>query len=175
MNVQAMEQYIQQVANKYTTQFNVYRDESLSNIPIDFRAEYHRSDEKYFGSKSVKVWGVENQQFVFTLKKEEVVTSEDIESLETKIVEHIGAYVPDRSEHMSTIFIGVIVTNQEVTDEVKKLAKKKRKMKFIKWGMNGWAEVYIAVVQVADKEITVHRKGKEFMTVFSHCLEEETQ
>lgn len=169
-----MNSYLQNVANGYTTKFNVYRNEELGNIPLAFRAEYHRRDEKYFGTKSVKVWGVENQQYVFTVKKETTVTVNDIEILEDKLIEHISSYVPGRTEHMSTIFVGVIVTNEDVPKEIEKLVKRKRKIKFINWGMHGWAEIYIAVVQLSNQKITVHRKGKEHMTLFSHCLKEKT-
>lgn len=47
------------LANKYTVFFDVYRDEKLDEFSLPFMAIYRRRDERYMLSKKIKVYGVD--------------------------------------------------------------------------------------------------------------------
>lgn len=161
--------FINEMANQYTIQFNVYRDETIGTIPLDFYAEFQRRDEKYLMSKSIKVWGVEVQQYAF-VTQEETISTEFIQRFAREIDRHIPMFVPKKQDHMSTYFVGVIVTNESVDTELIKQIKRQRKIQFLKYGLHGWADRYIAVVSIKDQRVYVHKKGREFVTAFENVL-----
>jgi hypothetical protein len=169
----SLQHYINEIANKYTMYFNVYRNEMLGEIPLVFAAHYHRKDEKYLISKTIKIWGVENQQSVFAVAPSEPVHEAMIDAMQKNILAKVKEYVPHNEEHMSTVFIGVFLTDHPVSKNVIKKVRKLRNIKFLKFGLHGWIEMYIAVIDVANKQIYIHRKGKEFMKIFENTLNEE--
>ena len=57
--------FANELANKYTALYDVYRNEKLGEYTLPFYAIYRRRDERYMISKRIKVYGVENQQIVF--------------------------------------------------------------------------------------------------------------
>ncbi|MFV8829420.1 hypothetical protein [Alkalihalobacterium sp. APHAB7] len=166
MSVTISKSYLDQLIEKYSRHFNVYQNKKLGCIPLSFYAEYKRRDEKYFMSKSIPIWGVDNQQYVFVWEKETKVKKDDVQMFATELLTNSKSYVPSHSEHMSSILVGVIITNQPLEKEVMKEVKKQRKLKFLKLGMNGWIECYVGLVQVEQREVYVHRKGREYMQHF---------
>ncbi|MCL7747103.1 hypothetical protein [Halalkalibacter alkaliphilus] len=164
-----VERFINQMANKYTVQFNVYRDETIGDIPLNFYAEFQRRDEKYLMSKSVKVWSVETQQYAF-VKQEDNLSKEKLHQFAKVLDSHIPSFVPEKQEHMSTYFIGVIVTNESIEKQLQNYVQRARKLQFLKFGWHGWADRYLAIVSLKDKRVYVNRKGKEFVKAFEEAL-----
>lgn len=159
----ALSRFINDLANKYVYEFDVYRNEQLGDIPLAFMAKHFRRDEKYMISKKVKVWGVENQQYTFVTIQRDMVTNQFLNQFQKEIRDRIEQYVLQHKEHMSTIFLGLVVTTQPLAEQLAKGVMKYRKIKFIKYGLYGWAEVYIAVVDLHQERIYIHPKGKPFI------------
>ncbi len=166
----SMKRFINEMANRYTMQFDVYRDEKIGDIPVDFYARFLRRDEKYLITKTIKVWSVENQQFVFVKGVDGPVHVNEIRSFVNEIDRHIPLFIPSKQEHMSTFFLGVIVTNEAIDKHALKEIKRGRKIKFLKFGLHGWVDRYMAIVSLKDKKVYVHHKGKEFTTGFEEAL-----
>lgn len=169
----SINQFTQQLANAYVGYYDVYRDDKIGELPLAFTAIYKRRDERYFITKSVKVWGAENQQFVFVQAKQSPISMDDINRLQSSIRQRMPDFIPQKDEHMSSVFIGVIVTDRPITAEVMKEVKKYRKLRFFKFGFHGWAEMYMAVVSLNDASVYIHRKGKPFIETIGQILEKE--
>ncbi|MCM3714855.1 hypothetical protein [Halalkalibacter oceani] len=168
-----VDKYLNTMANQYTMQFNVYRDEKIGELPLAFYAEFKRRDEKYLMTKSIKVWSVENQQYVFVRKAEQALSVAEVRRFAAEIDKHIPSFVPKKQEHMSTYFLGVIVVDGPVDKKVQKEIQRARKIKFLKYGWHGWADRYMAVVSLQEKNVFVHKKGREFVKGFENALTKE--
>jgi len=155
--------FANELANKYTMYFDVFRNEWLEDIPLSFLAQYRRRDERYMFTKKIKIYGVENQQIVFATTCNEVDT-DFIQQFQQRIKDNLHHYTIKHQEHMSTIVIGLIMTDEEVHSTVAKEVSRYRKLKFLKYGLHGWAEIYLAIIQPHKKKIFVHPKGKPFIS-----------
>lgn len=164
--------FTNELANKYTAMYDVYRDEKLAEFYLPFYAIYRRRDERYMISKKIKVYGVENQQIVFTTLSEDLST-EFIHNFQSTIEEEILTYIPEDNEHMSTIVLGIVITNQDVNEKIVKEVRRYRKIKFIKYGLHGWLEIYSVLINLKDDTIHVHPKGKPFVQSIQKLLKEE--
>jgi hypothetical protein len=165
-----MKEFINEMANQYTMQFNVYREEKLGKTELDFYAEFQRRDEKYLMTKTIKVWSVENQQYAFVKSQANGISTEDIKQFAKEIDTRIKEFVPAKRDHMSTYFVGFIVTNQPVDKKVMKEVRKARKLQFLKYGLHGWADRYIAIVDLTERKVYVNNKGREFVKGFEDAL-----
>ncbi len=160
------------LANKYTAYFDVYRDEKLDDFSLPFYAIYRRRDERYVLSKKIKVYGIENQQLVFATVTDEL-TSDFLARFQQAVEQHARSYVPEKDEHMSTIVIGMIITDQAVDEKIVKEVKRYRKLKFMKFGFHGWLEIYSALINLHDQSICIHSKGKTFISSIEKMLKGE--
>lgn len=165
--------FIYELANIYKPFFNVETNTALGSTSLTFKAEYNRRDEKYMISKKMTVWGVENQQVIFVTTPEERVTSQYLHTLKTNIQQHFRTFIPRNEEHMSTVFLSVIVTNNDVNNDILKEVRKYRKIKFMNYGLHGWAEFYIALVHLQEAQLMIHPKGRQFVKPIEKLLKEE--
>ncbi|HZG71857.1 MAG TPA: hypothetical protein VEY51_10025 [Chondromyces sp.] len=165
--------FIHELSNLYVPYFDVTRDTQIGEFPLAFRAEYRRRDERYMFTKKVKVWRVENQQVIFAACPNEPIDQSYLEEFQQAIKNHMDDYLPLKTEHMSTIFVGVIITNQALDQKVINKTKKIRKVKFLKFGMYGWAEIYLAIIDLSSNQIFIHRKGKPFVEGIEKMIKEE--
>ncbi|UTR12041.1 hypothetical protein MM300_07045 [Evansella sp. LMS18] len=170
-----MDTFVNHLANLYTSQFNVYRDKTIGSTTFAFTAEHYRKDEKYLMTKAIKVWGVENQQFVFLKKQEKAVTVQDLKHLKGEVDRQITSYTPDKKDHMSSVFLGVIVTDQPVDPAIRKEVKRGRKLLFLKYGWHGWAERYLVIVDLREKQVLVNKKGRVFVKGIEDTLNMEVE
>lgn len=168
-----LKEYLHEMANRYVAYYDVYRNESIGNTPLAFKAVYKRRDERYLMTKTIKVWGVENQQVVFVAASDTPVSREFVYQFQQDMTERVNQFAGQHKEHMSTILLGVIVTDQPVSEEVKKEVKKYRKLKWIRYGLHGWAELYLAVVDLTTGSVFSHAKGQSFTEPFQKSLSEE--
>ncbi|WP_134702605.1 hypothetical protein [Ammoniphilus sp. YIM 78166] len=173
MENQTLKEYVHKLANRYVAYFDVYRDDYIGSIPLAFKALYKRRDERYLMTKTIKVWGVENQQAVFVSTSDTPVTQEFIHRFQNDMKDKVDQFVTHDKDHMSTILLGVIVTDQPVPEEVKKGVKNYRKIKWIRYGLHGWAELYIAVVDLKVGSVYVNPKAQSFVEPFQKLLTEE--
>lgn len=171
----SIDSYLNQVSNTYIYQFDVYRDHKLGNFPLHFMALYKRRDEKYMISKKVKVWGVENQQFIFATTSDGPVTMDFFQQFSNSIQQTLPEYIPDKQDHMSTVIVGVIVTEHAVDDDAVKGVIRYRKLKFFKYGWHGWAEMYVGIVCLQDNSVYINPKGRAFIEPFVKKLNQREE
>lgn len=161
-----VQNYVEQVSQHYVSQYDVYSNKALEEFPLDFLALYKRVDEKYVMTKKIKVWSVENQQCVFVTTCPTSLTLAFIHDYMQRILEHMPNYIPAKPEHMSTTAIGVIVTPYAVDEPVRKAVCKYRKLRFLKYGWHGWAEIYVGIAGLQDQKLLIHPKGERFIQPF---------
>lgn len=168
-----LQEFTNDMANKYTALYDVYRDEEIDDIPLAFLAIYKRRDERYMITKKIKVYGVENQQIIFTTVHEQKLNTDFLHHFQKAIERNATQYIPENQEHMSTIVLGVVITAQKIDDAVIKEVSRFRKLKFLKFGLHGWVEMYLVIINLHDEKVYVHPKGKMFISSIDQMFKED--
>jgi len=166
----SIEEYTTDLANRYVSYFDVYRNEQLGRTPLAFMALHKRRDEKYLMTKTIKVWGVENQQCIFVASRHSPITNEFLSQFEEDIREQMMQFLPQDSEHMSTIFLGVVVTDHGVSPKLIQEVQKYRRIKFMRFGFHGWAEFFLCIVDLEENKIYFNPKSKSLVEVLEKKL-----
>lgn len=160
--------YLKKVAKRYEAYFDLSYEQRIEHQPIYFHAHFFQRDERYFISKSAKMWGVEHEQHLYVREPVNNITQQMIEQLITALQQEMKKSHSKKEEHMSTIVIGMIpvFSENEIDIKIKKIAKKFRKLSYIKYGLHGWFEFYLGIIDFQKQELTIHRKAKPFLKGF---------
>lgn len=167
-----MKQFIVKLKEIYSVLYDIETDKMLGTTPLTFQAQYRREDERYMVSRKAKVWRVENREIVFVHTPQSLLSEHTLQQFQQNMQNHFQKFIP-KTDHMSSIFIGMLLTNQPVSAHIQKAIKRFRKIKFIRFGMNGWAEFYVAVVHVANGQLLIHPKGRQFIEEIEKKLKRE--
>lgn len=163
MQKEAVKKFVHDLCNLYVPFFDVERNETIGRTPLAFSAVYKRRDERYMFTKKVKVWGVENQQIIFAAAPDQPISMSFVHQMIEDMQVSMKEFLPEHQEHMSTVFTAIIITDQPVDKETIQWVSKFRKVKFLKYGMHGWAEMYLSILEVPKRNIHIHKKGKPFI------------
>lgn len=161
--------YIEELENKLMRNFDLNRDYKIDDEEYDLFARYYLRSEKYFLTKSAKIYGMESNEYIL-VKKYSYLDNRRFDAFTNKMIDSIDKLVEPHEEHMASIITGVILIDklQDEIDDI--LLKKISKFKYHKGfslGLKGWVDVRIILVSLKDRLIIANKKGKEVSEVYS--------
>lgn len=137
----------------HETWFDVRRDAEVAGRVFPGVAEFHEHGEKYVLSRRAKLWEVSTNEYVFF---------EAVDRLEADALVGLAAFMRERvlpevvKPHPNHMFsnVSLVVVAGSVGAGVDRAVKGVRYRKNFKWGLWGWSDLRIAVVDLegADDE-----------------------
>ena len=169
-----VERFLTETANRLVARYDVHRGERLGDLPLAFLAEYRRRDEKYLLTRGARIWGVESRELLLVAAPSDPLDLSFLGKFSETMRVETPRLVEGASDHMTTICLGVAVTDRPVVDIVATEAVNYRKLKFLRFGFHGWVEMYLAVVDLARERVHIHRKGLPFAEILRSGLSRES-
>ena len=139
--------------------YDVFTDYEFAGRTFDAYCEFHSHGEKYVLVKRAKLWEVNAHEYLFidALDHLDAGTLDSyVEFMETRALEKVDP-VPN---HMQSSRSLVIVADR-VDDEAKRACRKTRFRKNFALGIRGWADLRLAVVDIAGHDVVTNGAGKE--------------
>ncbi len=144
----------------HETWYDVYRDYEFAGRVFPGYAEFHTMGEQYVLVKRAKLWGVASHEYIFFVevdRLDEATLSELVSFMETKAIEKVDPSEPD---HMQS-FLSLVIVADGIDGLVLKTVRKTRFRKNFKLGINGWADLRLAVVDLARMKVVTNAMGKD--------------
>ena len=132
---------------------------------IDLFAESHLRTERYFATKKAKVYGMENDEFCF-LKHFDMITEDIVDAYIEMLIASIDDMVKIRDDHMSTIITGIIVTDSIDDKNIESRVKRFRHQKSYAFGLKGWVDVRLILVDLKEKKVVPSKKAIKVETFY---------
>ena len=139
--------------------FDVSRDYAFAGRVFPGYAEFHSSAERYVLVKRAKLWEVNAHEYLF-FEVTERLTAPLFEELVAFMTTEALAKVQLNPEHM-TSYLSLVIIADEVDEGLRKTVKRTRFRKNFKLGFEGWADLRVAVVDLATSSIVTNAMGKE--------------
>ena len=142
--------------------YDIRRDYLFEGHRFPAFAEFHTYGEKYVLTKRAKLWEVNTHDFMFfeiADELDEALLEDALQLITTKALRKVDA----GPNHMSSALTLIIIANR-CTDEVFKRVKSTRFRKNYRFGLRGWTDLRLAVVDLsreADKEVMTNAAGKQ--------------
>lgn len=141
--------------------FDVSRDYGFAGRTFAGYAEFHSHGEQYVLVKRAKLWEVDTHEYLF-LQTEEHLDTGTLTQLVSFMKEEALSKVQPRPNHMSS-YLSLVVIADAVDDDVKRIARTTRFRKNFRLGLQGWADLRLAVVDLSHSDVVTNAAGKDLV------------
>ncbi|SDY52064.1 hypothetical protein [Tindallia californiensis] len=160
------DRYLELIENRLYNYFDIEREYEYQQKTFNLYAQSKIRSERYFASKKLKVYAMENHEHVF-LHKTEQLTGNELDHFWRILVKATEEKVSPHNEHMSTIITGVIVSEREPDAIVLEQLQKAKHNKSFALGFKGWVYIRLLLVNADTGSVYFNKRGKEVKEVYS--------
>lgn len=157
------EQFIEILKDSYTAYYSVVENID-TDLPLAFRADYCSRDEKYWLTKSVKIWGNEKNEYCYIFSAESFTPELAHKCMDWAIADGIPRVKP-HSEHQCTN-IKVILIADSADEETAKAVQKKSFTKNYRFGLHGYSNLLTGLTDLGTEKTVTNREGHELVPYF---------
>ena len=143
--------------------FDLYRNHEFEGIKFPGYVEFHTHGEQYVLSKRAKLWEVDSHEYIFFQTVDEL-TEDDLQQWVSFMKEHGLKKAEPKPNHMSSN-IALVLIADSTSDNAAKAVRKVRFRKNFKLGLEGWADLKLAVVDLSGHRVITNGAGKDMVEV----------
>lgn len=161
-------EYIEILKDSYEYYYDLRQLEAEEDLPFEFYAEFRSRGEGYFLFKSARLWGMEDNEFVYVFSLPRFDEETVAECLDFCIRDGYSKVKP-HNEHRETSFIAVFVADS-FSETALKLIRNKNEHKSFKFGLHGWVNLRTAGISLEGNKIVTNRLGDGLKKHFKSIL-----
>lgn len=159
------DEYIDIISEKLTYNYNVEKEKDLNGTMFDLHAICNVNNSKFIGSKKIVVYAYDNNSYIY-VKNFKTLSIEDVRNVLDANAEKLLTSTQVDSEHMSTHYTIVFVTESSLPSELKNFIKKYRKQKSYAFGFKGWSSIGVVLVSLGENEIVYNKDARKIYKAF---------
>lgn len=152
--------YKQDIKKKLAGFFDIQEDYKYKDMNFDIFAVFNSRNERYIASKSVTIYAFENDEYCF-VKNFKEINKKIFEDYLSILRESIEDYVDPHNEHMSSTITGVLVVDSLNDKDLIKKVKKFKYQKSFLFGLKGWCDIRLILVDLENKDVFTSKKANE--------------
>ena len=139
--------------------FDVQRDHAFAGRVFPGYAEFHSEASQYVLAKRAKLWEANAHEYLFFLLADRLDAARYADAVAFMTGDAL-AKVDLVPNHM-TSYLSLVVIADAVDEDVRRAVRRERFHKDFRWGLRGWADLRVAVVDLSDSSITTNAMGKD--------------
>ena len=149
--------------DSYCAYYSIHEN-SETDLPLGFRADYLARDERYWLTKSVKIWANEKNEFAYVFISDRFSPQLADECIEWALADGLPRVKPHK-EHQCTN-IKVILVADSVDEETARTVRKKSFTKNYNHGFFGYSNLLAGIVDLGTEKTVTNRAGHEIEPYF---------
>lgn len=158
------ETFLAVLEDSYSAYYTIHPNEGMTELPLAFRADYFSRDEKFWFTKSVKIWANETNEFCYVFCAPRFDAETAARCLDFVIADAQPRVKPHK-EHQYTNFKAVFVADS-FDEAVKKAITKREYSKSYKFSLHGYSTLLTAAVDLSDESTATNKAGRELVKYF---------
>lgn len=139
--------------------YDVSKDYEFAGRLFPGYAEFHTHGERFVLSKKAKLWEVDAHEYLFFETCEVLDEGLLKESVDFMIHEAVSKVDPVPN-HM-TSYLTLVIVAESLEDGVRRVVGRSRFRKNFRFGLRGWADLRLAVLDLERGEVLTNGQGKE--------------
>ncbi len=153
------EQVLEKLLLAHQAWFDTYRDHEFEGRTFPGYAEFHTHGEQYVLVKRAKLWEVDSHEYLF-FQTVDALDADALDDWVSFMRESGFKKAQPRPNHMSSNITLVLIADS-TSDDVAKVVRKTRFRKNFKLGLEGWADLKLAVVDLSGRRVMTNGAGKD--------------
>ena len=149
---------IERLLAAHETWFDVERNHGFAGRTFPGYAEFHSTASRYVLVKRAKLWEASAHEYLFFCETPHLAVDE-LQSLVAFMTSDGLAKVQLAPDHMSS-YISLVVVTDAADEEALRLVKHTRFRKNFAFGLKGWADLRLAVVDLGLGQVITNSQGK---------------
>ena len=160
------ETFLEILKDSYSAYYSIHEhpDGPETNLPLAFRADYSSRDERYWLTKSVKIWGVEKNEYCYVFAADSFSPELAERCMEWAWQDGIPRVKPHK-EHQCTN-VKVVFVADSMSEETAKAIRKKSLTKNYKYGLHGYSNLLTGITDLGTEKTVTNREGHELVPYF---------
>ena len=158
------ETFLAVLEDSYSAYYNIIPNDGLTELPLVFRAEYYSNNERYWFTKSVKIWGNETNEFCYVFSAPRFEAAEIARCLDFVIDDALPRVKPHK-EHQYTNFKAIFMADS-FGENAKETVRRRSFSKSYKFSLHGYSELLAAAVDLSDSSTVTNKAGYPLVKYF---------
>ena len=158
--------FLEILKDSYSAYYSIHdnADELGTELPLAFRADFAARDERYWLTKSVKMWGNEKNEYCYVFEAPSFSPETAARCVEWAWQDGLPRVKP-HSEHQCTN-VKVVFIADSVSDETAQAIRKKSLTKNYKFGLHGYSNLLTGITDLGTQKTVTNREGHELVPYF---------
>lgn len=165
------QKFLERLRGSYEYYYEVAEGDADSGLPLLFYADFHVNDVGYVLVKSAKIWAMESNEYVYVFSAPRFDPETVHRCLDFALADGEPRIVPHK-EHKESYIIAVFVADAIDPEALKEIRRRKFDKSY-KMGLEGWAALKTAAVQLERECVTTNRVGSSLTKFFKKLLRSE--
>lgn len=141
------------VKDKLTRYYDIYEDYEAYGSKYDFLAVYNQKSTKYFLSRKVEIFSIENDEYIFFKNLGTKDLDIELTSLHGYLSENVKNIVSQSPDHMSSTITIIYSVEGLITREHARIIKNFKFYKSFMFGLRGWVNMKLIVRDSSEEVI----------------------
>lgn len=152
--------YLEFLKDRLARYFDLYENVKYDEMHFDLFAEFKQRNSRYMLSKRVEVYSFEENELLFYNKLNREIQAKDLDNIKNFLDLNLNKIINIENDHMSSIVTFIIHTDCEINDILKNKIKKSKYYKSFLFGLKGWVNCKIIVID-KDNNILTNKLGRK--------------
>ena len=157
--------YIDDLHDRYSLFYDTNRNADILNKTVDIFAQYKDIQGRTFLTSKDIIDSFETNEICFVKHFEKIDINSLIDFTEF-LKKAAEKYVEPKRGHMCTHITGVIITQDDIDDELKRVIKKFKYSKSYFFTLHGWCEIRFLFINPAKEKIIANKPGKNVIKFY---------
>ncbi len=154
-----MQEYKDYLISGLQSYFDVEENYMLGKDNFELYATFNQRHAKYMLLRDVEIYAFKSNEYLFLKKLNRPMTLKDLEWLKSFLDDHLKDIVVYDEEHMSSVVTVIFEAPMPLLEVQKKLARFKYYKSF-SFGLRGWVNVKVMLIDPALNSGITNKQGK---------------
>ncbi|HOK63481.1 MAG TPA: hypothetical protein PK083_02385 [Soehngenia sp.] len=151
--------YLESLKLKLSRYYDIEDNFILNGAIFDIKAKCTVISERYFFTKNNVIDSFNAYEY-YLVKIMDSRHLEEFKNIVDNIINALEMY-EIKDNHMRTVINIVFISSEHVENDVENYINKFKYSKSFKFGLKGWADVSLILINLYDNKILANKKGKE--------------
>lgn len=143
----------EQLMKGYDRYYDTYESSEYLGVDFEFMAKYYQRNSKYLAVKKMEYYAFSNYEEVY-YKHYATFNDQIFSEINAFITNYLNQFTPTDENHMETLLTVIVSTEDQVSNDLKKMVEKFNPSKSILWGLKGWIKVKLILIDSQNNIIT---------------------